>query len=263
MKASKPAPAEKIQNKSVQRSTQLYAQTLAGFVDARPEVAAQLQLQEMANNSLQTRQLKSLAQMTISNPTLTARATQHAGVMQLVEKQGPDDQGMIEVEELDDYLPNCLGNDVESRRFYRRSSGITNGWNDQDLFYADGDDGALVQVTVAMVNAYWDPKYDGFAKLSGPDWTKNCEDYAQTDGFGDEVGDYDSAETLSPLIQDNGSYVLKLGYHWMRVIKTGEDAITIQQKDGESAVYSKNFNLANALNYIIEKRGFGGTVYRG
>ena len=224
------------------------------FADSRPELAAQLQLQELAHNSPVNSQLKAMVQLKAKAPLVP--------VTQLEQKQGPDGQGMIDVTEVADYVPNCVDNGELSRKFYRRTSGIASGWNDQDLFYADGD-GALVQVTVAMVDAYWNPKYEGFAQVSGPDWTVNCEDYAKSSGFGSKVGDYTNSETLSPLIQSNGNYVINMGYHWMRVIKTGADAVTIRQKDGESAVYGKDLNLADALAYIMSKYGSGGAVYNG
>jgi hypothetical protein len=144
---------------------------------------------------------------------------------------------------------------------YKRNGGITAGWNNTDLFYADGD-GDLVQITTKMVNDYWDPKYEGFAQLSGPDWTKNCEDYAKANGTGEELGNYTSTETLAALITDNGNYVLKMANHWMRVEKSGSNAITIRQKDGESAVYSKNFTVSEAFEYILSKSGFSNTVFK-
>ena len=183
--------------------------------------------------------------------------------MQLVQKQGPGAQGSIDVTEIADYVPNCIDDvSVADRKFYRRTNGITSGWNDTDLFYADGD-GALVQVTTATVNGYWDPKYAGFAQESGPSWTLNCEDYAKAAGLGAKVGDYTSTETLTALITANRNYVLGLSYHWMRVAKTGDNAIAIKQKDGESAVYTKDFTLSGALEYILNKRSDGGTVYNG
>jgi len=187
-------------------------------------------------------------------------------VAQMAQKQGPGDQGMIDVVDLTteegEYLPNCVDNQEATRKGYRRSGGIDKGWNDTDIFYADGA-GPLVQITVKMVNDYWNPKYEGFDQESGPDWTVNCEDYAKAGGFGEEVGAYNSKETLSAKLTDNGNYVLQLSYHWMRVAKTGADAITIRQKDGESAVYKKDFNLDAALEYIMAKRGAGGTVFKG
>ncbi|MBD2363400.1 hypothetical protein [Anabaena sp. UHCC 0399] len=187
---------------------------------------------------------------------------QNIVVAQRVKKTPPSGGTEIDVEELDDdYLPNCVDNGNLNRKGYRRSGGITNGWNDTDLFYADGD-GPLVQITIKMVNDYWDSRYEGFEKLSGPDWTKNCEDYAKEySGFGGKIGDYKDSEELAGLIQDNGKYVLQLSFHWMSVQKTGEDSITIRQKDGESAVYEKTFNLKDGLAYILGKRSAGGTVY--
>jgi hypothetical protein len=183
------------------------------------------------------------------------------GVVQRVNKQGPGEQGLIDVVE-DDFLPNCvLDLEIPTRIMYRRTGGIANGWNDTDLFYADGE-GPLVQITTAMVNDYWDPKYAGFTQLSGPDWTVNCEDYAKAGGFGAEIGSYANAEELGQRIEAQRGYVLKLSFHWMRVAKTGDDAVTIQQKDGESAVYRKVFTLQGALTYILEKRSEGGVVYR-
>ena len=259
MKVSSPV------SKTVQENSNSQAQApLQGaFIDARPETAALLQLKEAANNSPQAQQLKSLAQVASSaHSAFMVSAHQHGNPVQLEQKQGPGEQGMIDVTEVADYVPNCVDNGELSRKFYRRTSGIASGWNDQDLFYADGD-GALVQVTVAMVDAYWNPKYQNFTQLSGPDWTVNCEDYAKSSGFGSKVGDYTNSETLSPLIQSNGNYVINMGYHWMRVIKTGADAVTIRQKDGESAVYGKDFNLADALAYIMNKYGSCGAVYNG
>jgi hypothetical protein len=191
-----------------------------------------------------------------------ARISVGPRVLQRVQKQGPGEQGLIDVTEVENYLPNCVDNLDPTRTMYRRTAGITSGWNDTDLFYADGD-GALVQITTAMVNAYWNPKYDGFAQASGPDWTVNCEDYAKAGGIGAKAGDYVSTATLSALIRDNGNYVLELSFHWMRVAKTGADAITIRQKDGESAVYTKDFALEAGLTYILNKRSDGGTVYAG
>lgn len=175
---------------------------------------------------------------------------------------------MIEVVEDEERLPYCVGDPLvfgfdtlRNRKFYTRSGGITSGWNDTDLFYADGD-GALVQITTAMVNGYWDPKYEGYEKLSGPDWTKNCEDYAKAGGFGDKLGDYNSKDTLSALLGTQRGYVLNMGYHWMRVAKTGDDALTIQQKDQESAVYKKDYSLDAGLTYILDKYSTGGSVYK-
>jgi hypothetical protein len=104
-------------------------------------------------------------------------------VVQLMQKQGPGEQGLIDVTEVEDYLPNCVDNGEATRKMYRRTAGITSGWNDTDLFYADGD-GPLVQITTATVNAYWNPKYEGFAQASGPNWTVNCEEYGKAGGFG-------------------------------------------------------------------------------
>jgi hypothetical protein len=160
-----------------------------------------------------------------------------------------------------DYLPVSVDNLSPARKMYRRSTGITSGWNDTDLFYADGE-GALVQITIATVNEYWDAKYAGFEKLSGPDWTRNCEDYAKAGGFGAKLGDYNSSETLAAQIEAVRGYVLEMGSHWMRVAKTGANAVTIQQKDQESSVYKKDFTLDAALTYILDKYSAGGKVYR-
>ena len=183
-------------------------------------------------------------------------------VVQRVTRVGPDGEE-LEVTEVVDYLPNCVDNLDPERKMYRRSTGITEGWNDTDLFYADGDDGALVQITVEMVDSYWDPKYDGFTNNEGQDWTVNCEDYAKGfAGEGNESGDYTDTEELAALLPDTGRYVLKLSHHWMSVDKTGDDAVTIRQKDGESAVYSKDFDLAGACEYILGKRSDGGKVFK-
>lgn len=257
-------PAEHSQANDSRQLAGFQTASTAAFNDARPSQLAQLQQQATMHKSPRSLALQSMVQLVSSrSPASAVHSNPNRGVLQLVQKTGPDDQGMIEVDEVEDYVPNCVDNGEISRKFYRRSEGITSGWNDQDLFYADGEEGALVQITVAMVNDYWDPGYDGFAKLSGPDWIKNCEDYAKTDGFGEELGDYTDTETLTSLIAVDGSYVLKLSFHWMRVVKTGADALTIRQKDGESAVYSRDFNLQNGLAYILAKREAGGTVYNG
>lgn len=240
------------------------------FTDNRPETVAQRKLQEMANNSPAVMQLKAVQQMAdhFLQGQQVHQLLQSATlpVVQRVTKKGPDGNN-IEVTKVEDYLPNCLGDPEDfsndPRTMYRRNGGIENGWNDTDLFYTSTDEGDLIQITTAMVNAYWDPKYPGFAKLSGPDWIVNCEDYAKADGFGAKLGDYDSKERLIELLPAVGNYVLQLSWHWMRVLKTGDDAITIRQKDGESAVYAKDYDVSDACDYILEKHSMGGTVYRG
>jgi hypothetical protein len=229
------------------------------FVDKRPEALAQRKLQEIANNSSKIRQLKA-TQDNINNSIQAKQIHQlQQKVVQLASKKGPDGSN-IEVAEVDNYLPNFIDNGDLSRKMYRRNAGITEGWNDTDLFYADGE-GDLVQMTIKMVNDYWDPKYEGFAQLSGPDWTKNCEEYAVADGAGTKSGEYKNKGELTALLPDVGNYVINMYHHWMRVEKTGADTITIRQKDGESAVYTKNFNLNAACEYIIGKGGTG-SVYK-
>lgn len=241
------------------------AQTQSGsegtfqFMDERPEALVQRKLQEIANKSPKTKQLKAFQDQ--ANNSIGAKQVHQLQqkVVQRETKKGPDG-GNIEVTEVDDYLPNFIDNGKLSRKMYRRTAGITQGWNDTDLFYADGE-GDLVQMTIKMVNDYWDPKYEGFAQASGPDWTKNCEDYAKSGGAGTKSGEYTNKGELTSLLPDIGHYVINMSYHWMRVEKTGADAVTIRQKDGESAVYTKDFNLNAACEYIIEKGGTG-SVYK-
>jgi hypothetical protein len=170
--------------------------------------------------------------------------------------------GRNEVVEIENYVPNCVDNGELSRKAYKRNDGIIRGADDTDLFYADGD-GELVPVTVTMVNAYFDPLYEGFEKISGPDWRKNCEDYAKEyAGFGAKIDDYSNTGELTPLISNQGRYVLQLSYHWMSVDNTNGASVTIRQKDGESAVYQRTYDsVQNAAAYILSKRGAGGTVY--
>ncbi|HEY8027127.1 MAG TPA: hypothetical protein VIF60_21480 [Burkholderiaceae bacterium] len=235
------------------------------FVDNRAEATAQRRRQDKVDDSAQVKQ-----QATTNRILQWRQAVPLAGpafgksmIAQLVSKRGPAGTD-IEVTEIPDgYVPGCLDSVDGVVKFYRRSDGITEGWNDTDLFYTV-DEGNLVQLTTETVNTHWDQKYPNFAKASGPDWTRNCEEYATGGGEpGTKLGDYTNAEQLDALLGGNGSYVLHLSYHWMKVEKTGADAFTIRQKDGESAVYTKNFNKADVLEYILGIRSAGGAVHRG
>lgn len=228
--------------------------THTGFKDNRPEAAVQRRLQETVDGSGQMARLETATRLMQPKPARAMPA-------QLVLITGPAGADIDVTEVPDGVVPVCLDSIEGTVKFYRRSAGITEGWNDTDLFYTK-DGGNLVQVTTAFVNGYWDPKYDGFAQIGGPDWTKNCHDYAKAAGFGAKIDDFDGADALRGLIADNGHYVLKLSYHWMRVQRTGADAVTIRQKDGESAIYEKAFNTSGALEHITGKSSTG-IVYRG
>lgn len=191
-------------------------------------------------------------------------------MIQRVKKRNMN-QEEIEVEEvyvedkgnMVSYLPNCVDNDDLKRKFYRRSDGITSGWNNTDLFYADGD-GELMQITEEMVNKFFDAKYPGWTRTGTPDWVKNCEDYAKSsEGYKESNkksyinNDSNSKEKLKEILTTVGNYVINISYHWMRV-ERNEKGITIRQKDGESAVYSKEFTLDGGINYIIDNLGMSG-----
>lgn len=183
-----------------------------------------------------------------------AQAMRQSAVIQRV-------PGIDEVEEIDDYMPICIDNGQASRKAYKRNAGAIRGESDTDLFYRDGE-GPLVPITVTMVNAHFDPIYSGFAKISGPDWQKNCEDYAKEGGFGAKSGDYTSSEELVPLVRNQGTYVLKLSNHWMRIQNTNGSSVTIRQKDAESAVYERTYDTVQAAaDYILTKLSSGGSVY--
>ncbi|HEY0733279.1 MAG TPA: hypothetical protein VGD69_00080 [Herpetosiphonaceae bacterium] len=206
------------------------------------------------NRTQGNRQVQRLAQA-MQQRNIARTHTDASAVVQRV-------PGIEEVDEIDDYLPNCvLDLEKPDRKTYKRDQGKIKGESDTDLFYRDGD-GPLVPITVAMVNAFFDPRYEGFEKISGPDWSKNCEDYAKASGFGAKIGDYTSSATLIPLVRDQGTYVLELSHHWMRVHNTNGSSVTIRQKDGESAVYERTYDsVETAAAYILTKRGAGGTVY--
>jgi len=231
--------------------------------DNRPEAAAHRKLQDDADNSPQAKQLAMTSRILQSREVGTFSGPGPRLVAQLVLKKGPAGTDIDVTEVPDGYVPGCLDSVSGDVKFYRRSDGITEGWNDTDLFYTV-ENGDLVQLKTETVNAHWDPKYSGFSKVSGPDWTKNCKDYATGGGEpGAKLGDYENAEQLGALLAENGNYVLHLSFHWMKVEKTGANVFTIRQKDGESAVYSKNFTKDGALEYILDKRSDGGTVHRG
>jgi hypothetical protein len=204
-------------------------------------------------NALQAKGISKFPPLAFQPPNL---------VVQQVSKVPPSGIGTIDVTEEEDYLPNCVDNLDPERKMYRKTDGITSGWNDTDLFYADGN-GPLVQITIKMVNDFWDPKYEGFDRIAGPDWKVNCEDYAKGyAGAGSKAGDFTQASELKSLLSENKKYVLELGYHWMSLDKTGDNAVTIRQKDGESGVYEKPFDLDGCCAYVMDKSSRGGTAYK-
>jgi hypothetical protein len=233
------------------------------FADNRLEATAQRRLQDKVDNSPQAKQLSMTNRMLQSRQAGPLPRSGPSMVAQLVSIRGPAGDNIDVTLVPDGYVPVCLDSVEGDVKFYRRSDGITEGWNDTDLFYTVGD-GDLVQLTTERVNSHWDPKYTDFAKDSGPDWTRNCKDYATGGGEpGTKLGDYTNTDELAALLPENGNYVLQLSFHWMKVQKTGADAFTIRQKDGESAVYSKDFNKADALEYILNKLSTGGAVHQG
>lgn len=229
------------------------ARVAQALVDKRAEALVQRMLQKELDTSQRVKDLQAISRMQRGEmPT----------VAQLVLKKGPDDHD-VNVTLIEDYMPNFLDAVVSGdENFYCIND--PEEWNDTDYFY-DGKDGKLVQATIAMVNTYWDPKYEGFERHGGPARKVNCEDYAKAGGIGGKKGEYDSADSarLGDLLSANGKYVVKLSHHWLKVEKTGEDAITISQKDGESAVYSKSFTKEAAILYICNKTPNNGIVYEG
>jgi hypothetical protein len=184
--------------------------------------------------------------------------------LQRVMKIGPSG-AEIDVIEIPDELvtPACVAL-TESRRFYLRAGGIRSGWNDTDIFYADGD-GALVQITAKMVNEHFDALYQGFERSGGPDIAKNCEDWAKGyKGFGNQaVGSYTTQVQAESVLSSlaKGFYVVNMGYHWMSVERT-TGGMVIRQKDAESAIYTKEFaTTASGSEYVFNKRTAGGSVY--
>ena len=225
------------------------------FADRRAEAAIQRMRQDALDASPGVKDLQAISLM------------QRVGVpsvAQLALKKGPSGED-IEVTLIKDYMPVFLDDVVGlGQNFYCRTGSDPADWNNQDYFY-DGKDGKLILATADMVNAYWNPKYADFERLGAPSRHLNCEDYAKAGGIGAEKGKYSQADpkTLSDLFSADGKYVVKLSHHWLKVEKTGANAITITQKDAESAVYSKNFTKQGAVDYICNKTPDEGTVYGG
>lgn len=235
------------------------------FADNRPEAAVQLALQALADQSPRARSFAATSQLARSRHAAATPSMASRAVTQLVLKNGPGGT-QIDVEEDADYLPACFdaeGVDVIRHWvFYKRPGASIAAWNDTDFFYADRDGaGDLVQITSAVIHGYFDRKHPDFARTGGVDTTKNCQDYATEGQVGTHANDFGDARTLTHYLGQLaiGHYVVKKGsFHWLRLQKTGADAFTIRQKDGESAIYSKNFDLAGASAYISQ---LAGTLY--
>lgn len=225
----------------------------AGLTDQRAAAVTQRRLQAMADQSPRAVQLAAIDTML------------RAGVAQLERKAGPDGNE-IEVTPIADYMPVCLDETASARAvFYYRGSEEPAEWNNTDYFYAEPD-GQLVQVTVDQVNQFWDARYQGFEKLAPPSRQMNCEDYAKDErSDGASVGTFDreNSARLAELLTEDRKYVVQLSFHWMRVEKTSDAAVTIRQKDAESAVYTKTYAKADAVAYICSKLPNQGTVYQG
>ncbi|HMD00338.1 MAG TPA: hypothetical protein VKH37_09295, partial [Ferruginibacter sp.] len=149
-------------------------------------------------------------------------------------------------------------------------------WADDKIFYTEDADSKLIPLTAAIINEYWDTIYTGFEKLSGPDWTINCLDYAM--GGNDEgetsdainklktwtkSGDYNSESTLTELLDSLtvGTYVANMGSHGIKIEVKSKGNFKISQKDQESAVYGADCETAAAATKIIAKGG-SGTIYK-
>jgi hypothetical protein len=225
------------------------------FADQRADAYVQRARQEQLNVSQRAKDLQAISRM---------QDAYAPKVAQLEMKNGPDGTP-IDVTLIFDCLPVFLEGVIadDADYCYCRTGKKPGEWNDTDYFYI-GDDDRLVQLTVAMVNEYWDAKYPGFARTGLPVLGVNCEDYA-TDGKKMKDGKpYAIADpaTLSDLLATDGNYVVNFGSHWLKVEKAG-DSLTIRQKDGESAYYSKSFTKQGAVDYICDKTPEKGSVYAG
>jgi hypothetical protein len=229
--------------------------TANAFIDQRTEAAVQRMRQGALDASPGVKDLQAISLM---------QRVGESSVAQLELKKGPSGED-IEVTLIENYMPVFLDDVVGlDQNFYCRTGSDPADWNNQDYFY-DGKDGKLILATADMVNAHWDPKYVDFARQGAPSRHLNCEEYAKAGGLGAEKGKYNQADptTLSDLFSADGKYVVKLSHHWLKVEKTGANAITITQKDAESAVYSKSFTKQGAVDYICNKTPDEGTVYAG
>jgi hypothetical protein len=225
-------------------------QVTQALVDKRAEAAVQRKRQDQLDASRSVKELQAISRM-------------QAAQLQMID--GPDGTP-IDVTLMFDCLPVFLEDVIadDADYCYCRTGKKPGEWNDTDYFYI-GDDGRLVQTDVAMVNTYWDAKYPGFARTGVPVIGVNCEDYA-TGGkkLQNPKGGYLKAEKtkLGELLAADGNYVVNFAHHWLKV-ETAGDSLTIRQKDGESAVYSKSFTRQAAIEYICDKTPVNGVIYPG
>lgn len=146
-----------------------------------------------------------------------------------------------------------------------------------NVFYRLGQ-GEIHFLTAAMVHRFFDGRYPGFTKIGPPDWRYVCSDYAISD---DRVSDADPIETTlqsnftevldftgrnsddakAILETTQGHYVCRLGYHYVRLMADNL-GVTVSQKDGESAVYSKRMSFDEAAKYIFAKAPSVRKLYR-
>lgn len=174
-----------------------------------------------------------------------------------------------------DYLPNVLIEHElrgESVKFLKRREwtppaiGSGNVFATGKVFYQVGS-GPITPLTADMVNAHFDSKFQGFTKVRDPDWRYNCGDYA-TGHESPSLGDVPdiwrhlrsktkisiegkSSEEISDIFSDlpDRTYVAAYASHFLKMVVAGS-TVTLSQKDGESAVYSKTMTRQEAAAYM-------------
>ncbi|HYW72344.1 MAG TPA: hypothetical protein VE961_15005 [Pyrinomonadaceae bacterium] len=223
---------------------------------AEPAVSRAASLRGIQAKTIQRSALPS--QSNLANFRLHASAR---GIIQRIQKDLVAG-GTVDVEELDDqWISRMLDAHEQAsqlKAWKRRGTNPTvyNG----DTFYSEPN-GKLRPLTAEAVNAYWDEKYPGFTRSGSPTPLQNCEDYA-TGGANYQAGTtYDlntqgDREALK-VVLDNGRHVLQLGAlranaHFLIADNQGGN-VTISQKDGDSAIYSKVMSATDAVAYVRSK----------
>ncbi len=201
-----------------------------------------------------------------------APITRSMAIIQRVKKL---DGKELEVEPIEDWVPVALDAVLPPAAQVWKLKGYDGEWLEDKLFYTeDSESEKLVSILPKTINEYWDEKYAGFERVSGPDWRKNCADHAIGQTFEDvgaakdflkgswtNKGNYNSVESLNEVLKqlEAGIYVAQVGLgspHFIRLTITAE-SVAMSQKDGESGVYEASMGKEAAAEYIWGKSGSG------
>lgn len=212
-----------------------------------------------------------LAQIRMAAPPSSAPVSVPLSLSSSAVASSSADPTAGELEEIGE-PPSCLDQYGADVKFLKRRNwtppaiGSGNVFATGKVFYQVGS-GTITPLTADMVNAHFDPKFQGFTKVRDPDWRYNCGDYAtghESPSLGDVADVWrhlgsktkiriegKSSEEISDIFRDlpDRTYVAAYATHFLKMVVAGS-TVTVSQKDGESAVYSKTMTRQEAAAYM-------------